>query len=388
MIKSDIVIAGYAETPIQFRTHRTAYDLGGEVFSALLASTGIEPGMVDGVSITTSISEAGNNFLANYMCEALGLTPQWLNTSSLGGASVVAGVARAASAIRDGQCEAVIVLSADAPSTRTQQVYGAYRNEFMDPTGILNPPPVFGMLMCRYAHQHGLDVEALGRIVLTQRQHAILNENACSKLKVPISIDDYLSSRVIADPLRLLDCVMYCDGANAVFVTTEKRAQELGLKKMARIAGYAEITNHNGTASCPDIMETGFDVVAPRVYAESGLAPKDISMVQLYDDFTIAVLMQLEAFGFCSKGEGSAYVLKTDLSSRGVLPLNTGGGQLSAGQPGLAGGGVMVAEAVRQLFGEAGQRQIANARNALITGLGVIPYMRGWSTSAAMILEV
>jgi len=114
---------------------------------------------------------------------------------------------------------------------------------------------------------------------------------------------------------------------------------------------------------------------------------RDIDMFQPYDDFTIAVLMQMEAFGFCAQGEGTAFVLDTDLSYKGTLPLNTGGGQISAGQPGLAGGGLNLVEGVRQLCGEAEGRQVAGAHTALVTGIGTIPYGRNWSTSAAMILE-
>jgi acetyl-CoA acetyltransferase len=110
-------------------------------------------------------------------------------------------------------------------------------------------------------------------------------------------------------------------------------------------------------------------------------------MFQPYDDFTIAVLMQFEAFGFCGKGEGSDYILRTDLSYSGEIPLNTGGGQISAGQPGLASGGLNLAEAVRQMFGEGGATQVRDPRNALVTGIGVIPYGRNWGTSSAMILE-
>ena len=123
------------------------------------------------------------------------------------------------------------------------------------------------------------------------------------------------------------------------------------------------------------------------MYQQAGLTPGEIRMFDPYDDFTIAVLMQLEDFGFCAKGEGSDYVLRTDLSYKGELPLNTSGGQLSAGQPGLAGGGLNLTEAVRQMFGEGGARQVPDPRNALITGIGVIPYGRNWSVSSAMILE-
>lgn len=387
MARSEIVIAGYAETRIDFRTGRSAYDLGGEVFSLLLEATGIGKSVIDGVSVTAAISEASNNFVANFMCDALGLSPTWLNCGTLGGASVVAGVARAASAIRDGMCEVALVLSADAPSTVSRQVYGAYRDEFQDPAGVLRPPAAFGLLMDRYRHQHGLKAEALGKVAVTQRAHGLLNGNAYAKLRKPLALEEYLASRMIADPLRLLDCVMYCDGANALLVTSDATARRLGLRKMVRVAGYAEISNHDGSSACPDIIESGFAKVAPAVFSRAGLGPADIRMFHPYDDFTIAVLMQLEEFGFCERGAGSDYILATDLSHTGELPLNTGGGQMSAGQPGLAGGGVMLVEAVRQMFGEAGPRQVADPRNALVTGLGVIPYARNWATSAAMILE-
>jgi len=387
MPHDDIVIAGYAETPIVLRSGRSAYDLAGEAYSALLESTGLAPADIDGASISASISEAGNNFFASYLCEALGLATTWLNASNLGGASMVAGVGRAASAIRDGQCTTALVLAADAPSTRSRQIYGAYRPEFKDPAGAAPPPVVFGLLAQHYAHRHGLDPHALGRIAMVQRHHARLNPNACPKLTAPLGMEDYLASRMISSPLRLLDCAMYCDGANAVLVTSAGRARELGLDKTATLTAYAEISNSWEPDACPDLLENGFHRIAPRLYARSGLAPGRLHMAQLYDDFTVAVLLQLEALGFCAAGSGPAFVLDTDLGFDGALPLNTGGGQLSCGQPGLAGGGVMLAEAVRQLFGEGGARQIPEARNALVTGLGVLPYSPGWGTSAGLILQ-
>ena len=381
MKKRDIVIAGYSETAIDFKTGRSAYDLGGEALAKLLAATGVKKSAIDGLAVTSPLSECPNPFFSVYMCDALGLSPTWLNYSGTGGCSATGGVARAASAIRDGLCEVVVVLSADAPSTSWRAHYGAYRGEFQDPVGVQGPPASFGLLMSRYQHQFGLKSEALGKIAITQREHALHNDNAYGKFKKPLTMEEYNKSRVIADPLRLLDCVMFCDGANAFLVTSEKKAKELGIKKMVYPVAYAELTNVNGDQSCPDITETGFAKVAPKVFAQAALTPKDIRQFQPYDDFTIAVLMQLEDFGFCKRGEGSDYVLGTDLSFKGKLPLNT------AGQPGLASGGLNLAEAVRQMFGEGGTRQIADPKNALITGIGVIPFARNWGTSAAMILE-
>ena len=385
--KDDIVIAGYAETPVKFKSGRSAYDYAGEAFAGLLEATGIEKPIVDGLSVTVPLSECANPFFAVYMAEALGLSPNWLNYGGIGGCSATGGVARAAAAIRDGQCEVAVVLSADTPSTNWAANYGAWRGEFQDPLGIMGPPAAFGLLMSRYEHQYGLNYEALAKIAITQRDGALLNDNAYEKLKKPLSVDDYMNSRMIADPLRLLDCVMFCDGGNAFLVTSEGKARELGLQKMVRPTAYAEVTNFKGDDPTADITETGFSQLAPKVFAKSGLGPGDIGSFHPYDDFTIAVMMQLEDFGFCPKGQGSAYVMATDLSHKGQLPVNTGGGQLSAGQPGLASGGLNLAEAVRQMFGEAGARQVANTQTALVTGIGVIPYARNWGASAAMILE-
>jgi acetyl-CoA acetyltransferase len=387
MKKKDIVIAGYSETKIDFKTGRSAYDLAGEALSQLLERTKISKDEIDGLSVTTALSEASNPFFAVYMTDALGITPTWLNYGGIGGCSATGGVARAMSAIRDGMCETVVVISADAPSTDWRSNYGAYRAEFQDPPGVQGPPATFGLLMSRYIHQYGLNPEALGKIAITQRAHALHNENAYQKLKKPLTMEDYMKSRMVADPLRILDSVMFCDGANAFLVTTEKNAERLGLDKVVYPVAYGEVTNFNGNNSTPDITESGFTKIGPAVLEKAGLRPKDIRMFQPYDDFTIAVMMKFEAFGFCEKGKGSEFTMRTDLSHTGELPLNTGGGQISAGQPGLASGGLNLAEAVRQMFNEGGSRQVADPRNALITGIGVIPYARNWGTSSAMILE-
>ena len=278
-------------------------------------------------------------------------------------------------------------MSADAPSSDWRASYGAYRGEFQDPVGLQGPPAMFGLLMSRYQHQYELKLEALGKIAVTQREHALLNDNAYPKFKKPLKLEDYMAARMIADPLRLLDSVMFCDGANAVLVTTADNAKRLGLRKTITPVAYAEVTNFNGDQACPDITQTGFSQIGPQIFKPWGRSAQDIRMFHPYDDFTIAVLMQMEDLGFCRRGEGSKFILDTDLSYRGSLPLNTGGGQISAGQPGLASGGLNLVEAVRQMFGEAGARQVSDPRNALVTGIGVIPYGRNWSTSSAMILE-
>ncbi len=386
MKNKDIAIIGYSETKIRHRTNRSVYDLAGEAFSMLLESTGIEKSKIDGMSLTAPMSEA-NPFIANYMCDTLGLSPIWLNLSALGGCSAIGGVARAAAAIRNGDCETVVVISADAPSTRILARHGAYRGEFQDPIGVQGPPGMFGLLMSRYEHSYKLIPEALGKIAITQREHAVLNDNAYEKFRKTITMEEYLESRMVCDPLRLYDSVMYCDGANAVIVTTTENAKKMGFKKMVHPVAYSEVSNYNGDKAAPDITETGFAYAGPTALKKAGMTPSDISMFQPYDDFTVAIMLKMEQIGFCGRGEGSRYILDTDLSYNGKLPLNTGGGQISAGQPGLAGGGLNLVEAVRQLFGEGGARQVPNPKNAMVTGIGGIPYGRNWMISAVMILE-
>ena len=175
--------------------------------------------------------------------------------------------------------------------------------------------------------------------------------------------------------------------ANAVIVTTTDRARALGLKRWVQPIAYREITNPDPQQRSTDILESGFSQIGPKVFNDAGLKPADIDVMQLYDDFTFAVLLQLEELGFCPRGQGARLIERHDLSAGGNLPLNTGGGQLSAGQCGLAGGGIGLVEAVRQLMGQAHGRQVAGASTALVSGLGVLPYAGNWGTSAALILE-
>jgi acetyl-CoA acetyltransferase len=383
----DVCIVGYAETKIEFKSGRNAYELAGDVFSAMLDETKVDKNKVDGLSVLAPLSEGSNPFFSAFAADALGITARWLNFGGMGGCSAASGVARAASAIREGQCEIAVVISSDAPSTNWRANYGGFRGEFCDPMGLQGPVGMFGLLWNRYVQQYELDVRALGKIAVTQRENALKNDLAYSKLRKPLTMEDYLKSRYVAEPMKLLDSVMFCDGANGVMVTSTETADRLGLAKRVFPIAYGEVTNHAGNDPCSDILTSGFNTIGKEIFAKTGMSPRDIRMVQLYDDFTIAVMMQLEQLGFCEAGQGSKFINDTDISINGTLPVNTGGGQLSAGQPGLASGGLTLVEAVRQLFGEAGDRQVPDPRNALVTGIGVGPYAKNWLCANAMILE-
>jgi acetyl-CoA acetyltransferase len=386
-VSDDIVIVGYAELKNELKSNRSVYALAAEVLSKIITSTNLEKSAIDGFCAASSLTEGNHLFYGAQLTESLSLSLNWFMTTSNGGTAVLSGVAAAAAALREGRCNVALVLGVDAPSTANLLKMGAYWDDFQSPTGVLRPPAQFGLLMRAYQLTYHLDSRSLGKIAVTQRTGALANDNALARLKRPLTLDEYLESRYVAEPLRLLDSVMFCDGGNAVMLTTERHAGTLGLKKMARIAGYAERTGHLSAQAMPDVLETGFSVAGPKAMTQAGLSHDRVSMLQCYDDFTIAVLMQLEELGFCKRGGSSDYISSHDFSPAGDLPLNTGGGQLSAGQPGLAGGGLILVEAVRQLFGEAGSRQIAAPANALVTGIGAIPYARNWLMSSVMVLE-
>ena len=192
---------------------------------------------------------------------------------------------------------------------------------------------------------------------------------------------------MIADPLRLLDCVMRCDGANAFLLMSTAKARALGFQRLVHPVAYRERVNFDPRGEIEDITVSGFSEVGPAALAGAGLKPADIQSFHPYDDFFIAVVLQLEQIGFCAPGQAERFLLETDIGLQGRLPINTSGGQISAGQPGLAGGGVNLIEAVDQLMGRAGPRQLARADNALVTGIGVLQYARNWGCSSALVLE-
>ena len=383
----DVVIAAYGETRIERRSGKTPYEFAALAFEEILTKTGLAPADIDGFATNVPHSESTNQYYTSYLCDYLGVTPRWMQISDHGGGAALAGVSRAAMAIQAGMCEVAMVLCADTPSSSWRAANGGFRVAFWDPTGIQGPPGGFGLLMNRYMAQYDFKPEALGKLAVAQRDGAVLNDNAYEKLRVPITVEDYLNSRVISSPVRLLDCVMYADGAAGVLLTSAERARKMSAENLVFPTAYSEIVNFNGREAQPDITETGFSVVGPEVLAKAGMTPSDIRMFQPYDDFLIAELLQLEQIGWCGRGEGSDFLLETDVSYRGILPINTGGGQISAGQIGLASGMTNLVEAVRQMTGQAGARQVSDPRNALVTGIGIIPYGRNWLVSNALTLE-
>src|SRR4051794_3810453 len=381
----EIAIAAYYEAQSQRKSGRDVFDWLAEAATGALANAGLKKTDVDGLITNAAQSGASSSFWSILVAESLGMSPGWLECVDVGGGSPLASVARAGAAIKAGFAHTVLCVMADATSTQRLSRNLGYRIEFEDPYGPAGPPGLFGLIVNRYKHQYGDPGEAMCKIAMTQRRHAELNPQAL--LRTPMSREDYFNSRMIGDGIRLLDCVMPCDGALAVVVTSGQRAREI-TDKPVYLTGFKETHNFDGTNLLTDVTVSGFSQACPQALEQAGLRIDDVDMFQPYDDFTIAVVMKLEDAGFCKKGEGRDYVLATDLSYQGKLPLNTGGGQISAGQCGLSAGMIQVVEAVRQLRGEAGERQVKDPKNALCTGIGYVNFLRNWDTSIAGVLEV
>ena len=377
-----VAIVGYGETEYHKRRARTPMFYIADSIRRALASANLTKKDVDGLSVTSFELPPDNT---TTVAEHLGMSIRWAFHGVYGGASGIIGMAQAARAIKAGDAEVVVVVAADAVDVQAhnEEIRSLNKSlrDYVVSYGCAGANGIFGLVQRLHSHTYGTTREQLGKLAVTQRQHASLNPNAL--LRSPLTLDEYLNARVIADPIRLYDCVMPCSGGEAVVLTTEERARTLGVVPVGiRSAGQ----RHNHDPGEVVVLTQGWCTFSDAMFDEAGLAREEIDLVQLYDDYPIMSLIQLEDLGFCAKGDGGPFLERTDISISGTLPINTGGGQLSAGQCGAGGGMIGPVEAVRQLRGEAGDRQVANARRALVSGFGMVAYGRGLSTSA-MILE-
>jgi acetyl-CoA acetyltransferase len=304
---------------------------------------------------------------------ALGLpTLRWWSDTLCGGNWACAAVAQAAMAVATGMANHVLVYRAmNGRSGHRLGRFGGARTDgayqFLAPYGFGSPAQIFGMFARRHMHEFGTTAEQLGAIAIAMRKHAQRNPAAVMRDK-PLTLDDYLASPMITDPYRLFDCCLETDGAAAVVVTTAERARDLRrppvyLMGVAAAQPYPadEITNR------ADLFETGLSIAAPRAFAMAGITPADVDFAEIYDCFTFEVLQQLEEAGFCARGEGGAFVQGGRIELGGELPVNTHGGLLSEAH---VLGMSHVTEAVRQLRGECGDRQVRDAAIGVVTGWG------------------
>jgi acetyl-CoA acetyltransferase len=376
-----VAVAVPVTVPYQRYSTHGAHWFIGQALNELLRRSGIAKEQIDGLTVS-SFSMAPDTAVG--VTQHLGLSPRWLDHIPTGGASGVMALRRAARAVQAGDASIVACIGADTNHVDSfRQTLGSFSDFARDatyPYGAGGPNSVFAMITAHYMRSYGAQREDFGRIAVAQRANALLNPNAL--MKKPLSLEDYMAAKAISEPIHLFDCVMPCAGADAFLVMSEAKARELGLQ---HVLLHGAIERHNAYAQDPVMVRGGWRVDRDELYAQAGVGPDAIDFVQTYDDYPVIVMMQFEDLGFCEKGEGPAFVRGHSLTHDGSFPNNTGGGQLSVGQAGAAGGFLGMVEALRQLTGEAGARAVPGAKLGLVAGFGMVTYDRCLCTGAVIL---
>jgi len=341
----------------------SSMDLAVSASLRALASAGLKPGDVDGLFIGLP-----DDFLSGLtFAEYLGITPRVTDNNRTGGSAFLTHCMWAALALEAGQCDVALVAYGSNQRSAAGGLVSAMRpSPYEAPYKLPRPVGAYALATSRYMHEYGLKREQLGAVAIAARQWAQLNPDAF--LREPLGMDEYLASRLVSDPLSVRDCCLVTDGAAAIVMTRADRAKSLA-QRPVYILGNAASTHHRDITSMPDLTTTAAAISGPRAMAQAGVTPKDIDFVEVYDAFTINTLLFLEDLGFCQKGEAGAFVEGGRIAPGGELPVNTNGGGLSCVHPGMYGLFTIV-EAVQQLQGTAGARQVKDAKLALAHGNG------------------
>jgi acetyl-CoA acetyltransferase len=313
-----------------------------------------------------------------------GLSPRVLEWLPMGGACGIVALRRAARAVQAGDADIVACIAGDtANATSFRDLlagFSSFARDAVYPYGAGGPNASFALIADAYMRATGATRADFGKLAVAQRANA--QRNPLALLRGDLTLNDYLSARPIAEPLHLFDCVMPCAGADGFLVMSEHRARSLGLP-FARVLGAIE--RHNAFPDDPVQLRGGWVMDRDLLWAQAGLGPSDMRVVQTYDDYPVISMLQFEGLGFCAAGDGPTLVRRNEFTIEGTIPHNTSGGQLSMGQAGAAGGYLGLVEAIRQMLGQANGRQVANARHALVSGFGMINYDRGLCSAAAVL---
>lgn len=364
---NNIAIVGVHEHESRFSPDKSEFQIMAECAREALADAGLTKDDVDGLfGASMSMGMMGIVDLAEY----LNLHPDYIDGTNIGGSSFVAHVNHAAAAINAGLCEVALILYGSTAASNAVAIGTGGRHGADPATSFVTP---YGMTTvgsyAMYANLHmeryGTTSEQLAEIAVAMRHHASLNPNA--KMRQPITVDDVMASRVISSPLHLLDCCIISDGGGAVVVTSAERAKDLA-KKPVTLLGCGEAVTHQEIGSS-DLLTIAAAQSGPKALGMAGVTHDDIDLAMIYDSFTITVLATLENLGFCKRGEGGDFVSGGRIQLGGALPVNPDGGGLSSNHPGMRGI-FLVIEAVRQLRGECGDRQVGDAEVALVHGTG------------------
>lgn len=334
-----------------------------------VADAGLTMADIDGLCTAS----ASATMWAMPVVEYLGIRPTYIDGTMLGGSSFIAHMLPAMRALAAGQCGAVLVCYGSAQRSAKfgrREIVASRR--FLDPQPYehpydpMLPPSAYALAASRHMYEFGTTREQLAHVAVAARAWAARNPEAF--MRDPLSIDDVLSARMISDPLTVRDCCLVTDGGGAYVLVSAERARDLPQKPVYVLGNGTAVYNRQ-ISSMPDLTTTAAFRSGQQAYAMAGMGPADIDLVQLYDAFTINTILFLEDLGFCKKGEGGPFVASGAIAPGGDLPVNTNGGGLSCVHPGMYGIFAVI-EAVRQLRGECGERQLDGLQTALAHGNG------------------
>ncbi len=377
----DVVVCAPVTVPYERYSTQTAHWWAGKALRALSQATGLERDAIDGFCFASF--SAGPDTAVG-MIQHLGLSPRWLDHLPTGGASGVMALRRAARAVQCGDAEVVACVAADTNQLdsfrKTLANFSRFSQDAVYPYGFGGPNATFALITDNYMRQYGVTREDFGKLCVAQRQNA--RSNPLALQRGDLTLEAYLKARPISDPVHLYDCVMPCAGAEAFLVTTAEVAERLGLQTVRVLS---TIERHNAYPDDLVQWRGGWAMDVDDLWQMAGIGPHDIDTLQVYDDYPVIVAMQLEDLGFCAKGDVAQFIRRTNFGIDGDLPLNTNGGQLSAGQAGAAGGFQNMTEGLRQILRQPLGDQVPNARRSLVSGFGLVNYDRGVCTAAAIL---
>jgi len=377
----DVVVTVPVTVPYVRYSTRGAHWFVARALKGLLDGSRLAKSDIDGLCLS-SFTLAPDTAVG--LTQHVGLSLRWLDHIPMGGAAGIVGLRRALRAVQSGDASVVACVAADTNHVDSFRAtlggFSQFARDAVNPYGSGGPNASFAFLTSYYMREFGARREDFGKLCVAQRQNALTFPHAL--FKKPLTLEEYLEARPIAEPLRLFDCVMPCAGAEAFFVMRRQRALDLGLR-FATVLGTME--RHNSFPDDPIQMRGGWVLDRDELYAQAGVTRDDIDFVQVYDDYPVMSVIQIEDLGFCAKGEGPEFVRSHTFTNDGSFPINTSGGQLSVGQAGAAGGYLGLTDAIRQVTGAPLGSAVPNARIALVSGFGMINYDRGLCCGAAIL---
>lgn len=364
LTRGSAAIVGAAESDFgQVADGMSVFDLMAQGVHRALDDCGLHLKDIDGLFSATTQSRMSVLGLAEY----LGINPPVLGSTIVGGSSFEYHVAHAMAAVELGLCNvAVIAYGSTQRSVGRKQASVREPNPYETPFKPFLPSSAYAMAASRHMHQFGTTREQLAAVAVAAREWALLNPKAWEKK--PLTVADVLNARMVSYPFTVRDCCLVTDGGGAIIVTSAERARSLK-KKPVYVLGCGQSTTHANITSMPDLTVTGALNSGKAAYDMAKLGPAEVDVIELYDAFTINTILFLEDLGFCKKGEGGAFVSGGRIAPKGSVPVNTNGGGLSYCHPGMYGLLILI-EAVRQLRGECGARQVADSEVALVHGNG------------------